>query len=329
MSGQDTRMSDELFRNIYRNVFMTLWNTYKFFETYTKIDKWQPLADLKEPKSPNILDQWIITRLNQTIEEVTIQADRYKLSHATRPISELIDDLSNWYVRRSRRRFWKSENDQDKELAYETLHFTLIKTCQLLAPWAPFLSDHIYKAINRSKTAENSVHLTDWPKSQQFNPELLEEMQQIRSYIAEGLAQRAKAGIKVRQPLLSVTLPKYTKAYSDIIIEELNVKRIIEKNNSTVVMDTTVTETIRIEGLMRELVRRIQNTRKNAGLNVEDRINLAINSSDPKIITALKKHRSVIMSETLAETLNSSGNYQFSEQVQIDGKDVNISISKT
>src|SRR3990167_6371546 len=205
------RMAD-----ISRNVLMTMLNSFKFFQTYSKLDNWQPASPLLQggtlqegsPQSDNLLDQWILARLDETVAASTKSADSYKIAHAILPIFTLIDDLSNWYIRRSRRRFWKSENDADKEQAYATLHYSLLTTCQLLAPWAPFLSDYIWRELLQGATlqAPKSVHLSDWPSVKEpddASRKVLEEMKKTREIIAQGLAQRAETKIKVRQPLES------------------------------------------------------------------------------------------------------------------------------
>lgn len=205
-----------------RNVLDTLQNSYRFFKMYADIDGWKAPAELTEPTSNNILDQWILSRLNQTIQETTKQADDYKLARAIQPIFELLDDTSNWYIRRSRRRFWKSEDDADKKQAYATLHYVLARTCQLLAPWAPFLSDSTYRELVGS-----SVHLSDWPEAGTIQEEILVDMAKAREYIAVGLAKRAAVNIKVRQPLKQVLVPSLPSQYADIVREELNVHEVL------------------------------------------------------------------------------------------------------
>ncbi|HLB66032.1 MAG TPA: isoleucine--tRNA ligase [Candidatus Saccharimonadales bacterium] len=328
VAGEDVRFSSAGLKDVQRNVFMTLFNTYKFFKTYTDIDKWIPPKNLEPPASDNILDQWIMALLNQIIKEVTKQTDKYQLAKATQPIIELIDQLSNWYVRRSRRRFWKSEDDEDKLSAYATLHFVLVNITQLIAPFAPFLADKIYRDL-RSSSMPSSVHLTDWPIAGSVNRQPLNQMEEVRSIVAEGLSQRAAAGIKVRQPLQKATVPKLPEHYKSIMIEELNIKELNwGSDNSKVVVDTTLTDELKIEGLMRELVRHIQNARKKAGLDVENRIHLGIRSKDSMLNQATTKFYKEIKSETLANTLNEKTEYDYSEDIDIYGMEITIGISK-
>ncbi len=323
------RFNRDALKDLNRNVLGTLLNTLRFFSMYTKIDHWKPPDELRRPQSNNVLDEWLMARLSQTIQETTEQADSYKIAHAIGPIFELIDDLSNWYVRRSRRRFWKTEDDSDKEAAYQTLHYCLVIISQVLAPWAPFVSEKIYRELTVSMNIPESVHLTDWPDKMKMDQKLVEEMAKARSYINEGLRQRAEAGVKVRQPLHQATIPSIKTDLIDIVRDELNVKIVNSDSKTiTVVLDTTLTDELKLEGLMRDVVRLVQNARKNAGLNVEDRIHLSIKSTDKGIDSSVQIYESDIKAETLALTLNKRKDYSYSEEVSLSGKKLEIGISK-
>ncbi|HWZ65353.1 MAG TPA: isoleucine--tRNA ligase [Patescibacteria group bacterium] len=328
-STQATQVADymrfdrEAMRDLNRNVLGTLQNSYRFFKMYADIDNWQPQSPLAEPKVSNVLDKWMLARLNQTVEEVTTQADRYMLAHAINPIFELIDDMSNWFIRRSRRRFWKSEDDSDKLLAYATLHYTLVRVCQLLAPWGPFLSDKIYRDL----MAGESVHLSDWPKPSKVEASLLSDMKLARQAIAEGLRQRAEAKIKVRQPLARLQVPKLPDEYKEVIAEEVNVK-LVEVGGKEVVLDTAISDELRLEGLMRDIIRLVQNARKQAGLNVEDRIELSITSDDALIQQAIKAHTDAIKHETLATEVVSGREFTYKQETKLDGKTIIIALQK-
>jgi len=302
-------------------VLGTLQNSYRFFKMYADIDEWQAPTELTEPKSTNVLDQWMLARLNEAIAEATRQADNYKLAHTIAPIVALVDDMSNWYIRRSRRRFWKSEDDADKLQAYATLHYTLVRVLQLLAPWAPFLSDKLYRELMHGE----SVHLSDWPEAATPNETLLKDMARTREYIATGLALRAEVKIKVRQPLAQAAVPELPEVYRDIILEELNVKKLVWGKEVT--LDTKLTDELRAEGVMRDLVRHIQNTRKQADLNVEDRIALQVTSEGELIQKALALFKDAIMQETLATTW-SEGELAYTQTVKVDGQEVTISLQK-
>ncbi len=315
--------------DVQRNVIGTLHNTYRFFSMYAGIDNWQSNKKLAQPNSDNVLDQWILSRLNQTIEVATKNADEYRVAHAVEPVFGLIDDLSNWYVRRSRRRFWKSQDDADKLTAYETLHYVLVRTCQLLAPWAPFVPDKIYRDLSVNVTdLPKSVHLSDWPVAASVDENLITEMEQARNYINQGLSQRAEKGIKVRQPLASVTLPKINQKLEGIIADELNVKE-VKAGGKEVMIDTKVTPALKTEGVMRDVIRAVQSARKKADLQVDDRINLSIVTGSKEVNKALKEHKVTIMNETLALDLQTTGIKGHETTAKIEGEEVEITLSKT
>lgn len=333
VAGEDVRFSSDGLKDVQRNVFMTLWNTYTFFKLYADVDKWQSdNTDLAQPSSDNVLDHWVLARLNQTIAEVTTNADKYRLDKATRPIVEFIDDLSNWYVRRSRRRFWKSEDDGDKQQAYQTLWYVLIRLCQLMAPWAPFLSDYIYRQL-ATKQMPESVHLTDWPEARKLDLADISEMKRIREYIAHGLAQRAEAGIKVRQPLAKVKVPTtIDDRLLPILAEELNVKEVVlqkgAKDPEIVQLDTKITPELAREGMMREVVRQVQQLRKESGLEVSDRIKLELETKDPDLTKAIQEHADTIKSETLATKLADKVDSKDAKTVYIDKAQLVLALQK-
>lgn len=336
MNGEAARFSTDHLRDVQRNVFMSLNNIYNFFKLYADVDDWKPSKLLEEPKSTNVLDQWAIARLNQAITEVTAAMDDYRLDRASHPIAELLDDISNWYVRRSRRRFWKAEDDADKEQAYNTLNYVLLRTSQLLAPFSPFLPDYIWRQLIQGTNLPKSVHLSDWPsvnKPDNASTELLEEMSEVRELIAQGLAQRAELGIKVRQPLASVEIGSRTARAGELtplVAEELNVKEVNwAGTRGRISLDTALTPELKAEGVARELVRHIQSARKKAGLNVEDRIQLRIESDSTDVSEALERHKDVIYAETLATSqLNSLEETEYREDTKLDGQDVSIGLKK-
>lgn len=332
--GEEVRFSAEHLRDTQRNVFMTLQNSFSFFKTYSEVDKWQPKS-LDEPKPTNLLDKWVLARLNQTITEVTKGADSYQINKALRPLVELIEDLSNWYIRRSRRRFWKSENDVDKEQAYATLHYVLVRISQLFAPWAPFISDQLWRELTKGMKVPKSVHLSDWPsvsKPDNTSLKLLEDMQKVRDLVInEGLSQRAAKGIKVRQPLAKVSVNlklDNREDFESIIAEELNVKTVNwTKSGKTLTLDTKLTPELQNEGIMREVVRYVQNARKNAGLNVDDRIKLRLETDEKTVSEAIKQFKETIFAETLA-TSDLDGEGDHSETVRVETAQVTILLEK-
>ena len=345
VSGDYMRFNREAMKDMNRNVLGTLLNSYNFLKMYADIDQWRPSKPGTAPQSSNLLDQWMLARLQQTINEVTEAADQYKLAHAINPIFALIDDMSNWYIRRSRRRFWKSEDDTDKQMAYETLWYTLLRTTQLLAPWAPFLSDYLWRqlAVGTNKLPA-SVHLSDWPAVSEPDQEVLTEMRQAREAIAEGLKQRATASIKVRQPLAKATVwdtinpsYKHNAELLRIMADELNIKEVVydasggtkkpAENGARIELDTTVTPELKREGLARDVVRHVQNARKNAGLEVDDRIALSLTTTDAELRQAVDEFADTIKHETLALTLDDS-TYAHRETVKIEGRELSASLEK-
>ncbi len=328
VNGEDVRFSVDYLRDVQRKIFMTLNNIYTFYKLYADVDGWKPSNPLERPESDNVLDIWMLARLDEAIAEVTKAMDEYRLDRATRPIADLLDDASNWYVRRSRRRFWKSEDDTDKNQAYATLHYTLLRLCQLLAPFSPFLADHVWRKLAAdNKNMPASVHLSDWPAINTPDHKALEEMSQVRNYINEGLSQRAAAGIKVRQPLAQVAVPQVAPAYAAIITEELNVKKVV--HGESVRLDTKVTPHLKREGLMREVIRNVQNARKQAGLSVDDRIALQLVAEDTELQKTIEEHGETIKQETLAVSLEDVKTADFESTVKVEGHPLHIRLAKT
>ena len=333
VAGESVRFADEALADVQRNVFLRLWNVHSFFTTYAEIDGWQPGKSLAEPKSENVLDRWLVARLNATIAEVTAQADGYKLARAVRPLRELIDDLSNWYVRRSRRRFWKSEDDADKAAAYATLHYTLVRIAQLLAPWSPFVADRLWRELTVGMELPASVHLSDWPEAGEMDAQLLEEMAVMREAITLGLAQRAEHGIKVRQPLASATITasQLSADLFSIAAEELNVKEVrhTAKKAVAVTLDTEITPELAREGLARDVVRQVQDFRKKSGLAVEDRVELALQTDDKELAQTISEHAQTISAETLADEVADSVAGGHETTVKLGGAELTIILKQT
>ena len=223
-----------------RRFIIPLWNVYSFLATYAALDGWSPAAgsftpgtpEGSTPQSASPLDRWILARLNQVIAQVTQNFEDSDAYSATQAFESLLDDLSNWYVRRSRRRFWKSEHDSDKNTAYATLWHTLVKMSRALAPVIPFITESIYQNLVRSVFPEayESIHHTDWPQADPdaVDESLIEQMTLARRVASLGLSARGNAGIKVRQPLAKVMIYADAVGLSDELIEivtdELNIK---------------------------------------------------------------------------------------------------------
>ncbi|MDR7434968.1 MAG: isoleucine--tRNA ligase [Armatimonadota bacterium] len=234
--GIPKRLSPEAVTDVLRRFLLTLWNVYVFFVTYAVVDGFVPTGDAPPVAKRPLLDRWLLSRLHLLVQEVTEDMDRYDVTSAGRAIERFVDDLSNWYVRRGRRRYWKSENDQDKLAAYYTLYEALVTLAKLLAPFIPFTSEALYQNLVRSvdPLSPESVHLTDFPKADptMINRDLLEVMESTRHLVSLGRAARNRAGLKVRQPLQrAVVLTKDARLLQEpellaLISDELNVKEV-------------------------------------------------------------------------------------------------------
>ena len=341
-NGENFALADKDVMDVARKLGM-IWNMYDFFTMYAEVDGWEFNGDISDPLHDltNPLDIWIVSRLHQLITEVERGLNNYNLQDATKPILPFLDDASNWYVRRSRRRFWKSEDDGDKNDAYRTLHYVLVRLSYMLAPFTPFLAEELYHNL----TGDNeSIHLKDWLPAGEIDNSMLRDMNALRTAVNDGLSKRASEGIKVRQPLASVKLintisqdtpVEVAQFLIDIAKDELNVKSVeivtdsdSESAQPSVVYDLTITPELKCEGLMREIVRHVQSARKQAGLQIDDRIVLSISSDDSEISQAVDAFADVIKAETLAVELNSAVNESEKYDVKIEGKLVEISLEK-
>jgi isoleucyl-tRNA synthetase len=300
--GENYRTSPEVLQEVVRRDLLPLWNVYSFFVTYASLDGFAPGLRPRLPLTERpVLDRWLLSRLNATVAVVERSLEAYEVTDAARPIQALISDLSNWYVRRSRRRFWKSESDLDKLAAYQTLHETLVTLTRLLAPFTPFLSE----AIHRNLTGESSVHLADFPEveSEALDSDLEVQMARARRAVEAGLAARDAARIRVRQPLRAAALAveELPEEIAAIVREELNVKS-LSFGAAETSLDTEISEELRLEGLSRELVRNLQERRRRAGLNIEDRIEVFYEAQGRPAL-AFDRFAGYIKAETLARKL--------------------------
>jgi isoleucyl-tRNA synthetase len=324
LNGEDFALIDKDVADVARKLSM-VWNMYDFFTMYAEVDGWEFKGDLSDPSEDleNPLDQWIISRVHQLNQEVEAHMDGYDVPNAVKPILPFIEDASNWYVRRSRRRFWKSGDDTDKNNAYRTLHYVLVQLSQIMAPFTPFLAEELYQKL----TGGESVHLLDWPAAGHVNELVVGEMETVREYVNQGLSIRAKERLKVRQPLASVTVPTLGQfvSFEDILTEELNVKAV--QKGKELSLDLHVTPELKREGLMREVVRFVQNARKQAGLNVDDRIELTLITEDGELLKAINEYVDTITSETLAEKLTNTM-FAFETDVTVEKAPLKISLQK-
>ncbi len=338
LNGEDFMLKDKDVQDVQRKLAM-IWNMYDFFTMYAAVDGWEWDGNLDDPSAglTNPLDIWVLSRLHQLQNHVAEKMDVYDIPGALEPVMAFLDDASNWYVRRSRRRFWKSGDDSDKNDAYRTLHYMLVRLSMVLAPFVPFLAEELYQKL----TGGESVHLLDWPKAGAVDEKVISMMADVRLGIEQGLSQRAAAKLKVRQPLANaivyLTQSDPDGFFAQIAAEELNVKEVkIEVtptlyqpgNRQMTTLDLNITPELKREGLMRELVRQIQTARKAAGLNIDDRIVLAVVSDDEEVKQALQEHAEIITSETLATSLNEARPEQYTVDVNVDGYTVTIALAK-
>jgi len=283
-----------------RKVFGLLDNVVNFYEMYAShLD-----ASVGPYHSPHILDQWILAKLNTLIALCTEKLDEYDLLEPTREIREFIAELSQWYIRRSRDRF-KGSDTQDKQFALATTQFVLDQLAVLMAPFTPFFAEDIYKRVGGNL---ESVHLESWPKEVSGNDysRILENMRIVREAISDALELRAKAGIKVRQPLGQLTITQEIPSeYIDLIKDEVNVKDITAGDEMK--LDTELTDKLIVEGNARELIREIQKMRKTAGLNPEDEITLSI-ATDEAGQGVVEKYRDDITNTAGVTVINFTDN---------------------
>ena len=348
LNGEDFALHDKDVGDVARKLSM-IWNMYDFFTMYAEVDGWEFSGELKDPLSEltNPLDVWIVSRLHQLVAEVECHMDTYNIPDALSPILPFLDDASNWYVRRSRRRFWKSEDDGDKNDAYRTLHYVLVRLSYILAPFTPFLAEELYHNLTGD---DESIHLKDWLTAGAVNDQVLADMSRTRELINNGLSLRMKqdehqVSIKVRQPLQCAAYAgvKLAEYYEQIMAEELNVKEIrwIEsldehladyevaegaiKPEIWIEISKQLTPELKREGLMREVIRHVQSARKKAGLQVDDRIILQLMTDDEQLRQAIDEYAEVIAAETLA-TFGQSDAY--STTVVIEGAELQITLQR-
>ena len=353
LNGEDFALQDKDVSDVARKLTM-IWNMYDFFTMYAEVDGWEynggavPTIDLNSLSNP--LDRWVVSRVHQLTAHVEKFMDEYNIPDALSEVIPFIDDASNWYVRRSRRRFWKSEDDADKEQAYQTLHYVLVRLSMVLAPFTPFLSEELYQKL----TGGESVHLLDWPTDNATDGEVLQDMARTRELIAGGLALRMNRGddygqIKIRQPLsyASYTGERLDSYYEQIMTDELNVKRInwVEKLDDYRIggvvtgedkpatwleLNKELTPELQSEGLSREIVRAVQKARKDAGLNVDDRIHLILATSNEAVADAVKSWATTIQAEVLATdlTTDSVDGLDYSADVMVNKLPLTVGLTK-
>jgi isoleucyl-tRNA synthetase len=399
-----------------RKKLLTLWNMYSFYITYAEIDNYDPTRQQVAYGDLNELDKWALAKINAFVKEAREDYDNFRVDRLMRKFEALLDEMSNWYVRRSRRRFWKSENDSDKMGAYYTLYTVLRTIITAVAPILPFVTEDIYQnlVLSVDKNAPESVHLQAFPAADEamIDRELSDKIDTIIKAVEMGRSARNKANIRTRQPLANILIKTRTdkeKAYllelAEQVKEELNIKTVtlideitdyvtyeakpnfntlgkkigkdmprviqglkamdvaavvqkvqngetllvdgisvdpediqivisekenvvaVEDRGYVVILDIALSEELEQEGLVRDLVRHIQTLRKDAGFNVDDRIELALQAS-PEVLAATDTFRDYLESETLASISNKPGNPDAEKEIKVGNERIIINIKR-
>lgn len=334
MEAENLNFSETGVREVYNKLVNTLWNVVEFYKMYAG-------EEVKEVESNNVLDQWILAKLQILIGDVTKGMETYRLVDASRPIVEFVTELSQWYVRRSRDRF-KGEDTEDRKAAIATLRHVLVELSKVMAPFTPFIAEKIWLDLSGKKT---SVHLEDWPKASgaKIDQKIISDMTMARKIVELGLAARAEAGIKVKQPLQQVhyqTVERISSDLEKIIAEELNVKEVIHavnikagknmivKDDAVVVvsLDTAISESLRNEGIAREFIRLVNQKRKDLGLTFTDHANVSFACSKD-LSQAIVENTAEISRKTLADNLSEVAGLE-GESSEIGEEKVVIKIEK-
>lgn len=351
--GEEVLFGEKFLDEINKKIFNRLDNVYSFYQMYGGDNAvWNPEGALK---SQNVLDQWIISRLSEVKVNIEKGLDSYQIDKASRPIGELVDDISTWYLRRSRDRF-KGEDESDKNSAMFSTQYVLLTLMKLMAPFTPFYAEHMYQKLlkltgtmdgNESATASNgankdmpeSVHLCDWPNIPEADMAILESMKKVRELVETGLAMRSKASVKVRQPLSSFTYntsdlngKEISDQFAGIIADELNVKKVLAGSSNE--LDINITDDLKQEGVVREIIRAVQEIRKNNKLIPSDAINLSIKcdaSHIDEVKDIIAKFESLLTRPILAQNVSVESVEDVSSVegvLDIDGLKLSLSIER-
>jgi isoleucyl-tRNA synthetase len=334
MHSDNLSFNENEVKDIFRKNIMILWNVFKFYELFAVDDE----IKFEISNSKNILDQWIICRLNQLIKEVTSSMENYDLPRSMRPITEFINDLSTWYIRRSRDRF-KSENEEDKKNALGVTRYVLIELSKIMAPFTPFIAETIWQKVTGSNFSDfnNSVHLEKWPVIDLVNSkeeEIINKMKEIRKIVEMGMAKRDEVGIKVRQPLSELKIINYEldEDYIELLKEELNIKKINSEKGEgeiSIILDTVISEELKFEGIKREIVRSINNLRKEAGLSLSEKTIIFFETKSNLVTDAFDKFNKEILSDTISEKIEASVEFaELKKELKIEGEMVTFGIKK-
>ena len=344
MEAESLSFSEDGVKEMYNNIVNRLWNVVSFYEMYAPgnviLSKVKDLDSSGKPQndSENVLDKWIISKLHVLLHEVTENMEDYKLVKASRPIRDFIDELSTWYVRRSRDRFKLGEGE-DKENAIATLRYVLFELSKVMAPFTPFIAEKIYKKVEGDL---ESVHLEMWSEYNEklIDEKVLEDMDKVRKIVELGMSIRKETGNKVRQPLqsLSINNKELSRELLDIIAEELNLKEVKqvdvkfeEKENQrqtselVIEIDLELTPELKKEGLLREVVRAINIMRKNQKLSIGDEAVVEYSTEDEMLKSVFIDFVDELKASTVTKELVVGGS---GEEVEFNGKKLKLSVSK-
>lgn len=344
MSGRDINITkgDELLDQV-KTVLLPLWNSYNFFTSFANFSGWEP--DENIVPGENLLNKWIVSRVNQFHIEFSENMDKYYVPEATGLVQSFLEDLSRWYIRRSRKRLKAGDKD-----ALATFYWVLVKAIKTMAPLIPFITEEIYQNLSQGKLKE-SIHLESWPQKGEVNQELLEKMELVRIICGLGHAIRKRAGVKVRQPLALLKLKtqnsklKTEKELLNLIKDELNVKEVqfvegiqtekdwvIEKENDIeIALKIEITKELKEEGMVREIIRSIQQMRKEAGLKPVNKISIQAFGSE-SLNKILKRNKDFICKQTIAQDLEvaqkTDQSFNLEKEVKIDNTTLWLAIEK-
>lgn len=324
--GDNKKFDETVLDEMVRKTFMIIWNVHIFGKTYSSPTSG---ASIHEQKQKNILDRWIIAKLNLLIKNVTAHLDAYRIPEAGREITDFITDLSTWYIRRSRERF-----KAGKAEARETLKTTLLSLSKLMAPFTPFISESLYLDITEGKE-KKSIHLESWPayEARLIDERLIEEMAVTRQLASMALEARATAQIPVRQVLraLEVKCKKLDPELLDVLKSEVNVKevRYIKSNSLDVALDTVLTPELRREGLVREISRHVNDLRKEAKLTPADRIILNYDTDGAVLKDVFTSFAEAMKTDTRSDEITAGKTEtKNSKTIELDEESVWIGITK-
>lgn len=330
--GDSKLFSEKEIEETLKRFILTFWNCFLFFKTYTEKVKISKIP----VKKITLLDKWILSKLNNLILKVEDLLNNFQITQAARLIEKfVIEDLSLWYIRRSRRRFQKPKTKKENKIASQVLGFVLLNTSKILSPFLPFLTDYVWhELLNLKFNVAKSVHLENWPKIEKrlIDKKLEKKMEKAREIVAKALSERAKAKIKIRQPLRALQINNFELSKEnellELIKEEVNVKEITF--GKEFILDTNLTPELKEEGVIRELIRHIQEIRKKMKLRPKDKI-LVKYKTEENLAQILEKNRNLILEEgkiKILEKMEEKERIEHQEIIKIDNISITLGIKK-